>query len=203
LLITENQWNVVNVWRKDGALDTNQANLFPITGLDNKCFSFVDNKLGTILQDIITNLCNMQTGNAYGFHASKTANQPLDTDHVIGTETIITFEDDLNAPYFDNGNDMYIDKYIVPEDGIKQKFIVESLKGSALTASGSFTIGIYVDGVAQVTASHGVGSTLNIPSIATGYLTLTAGQVVDVRMKVTGAGTAIALLSGARFSNSF
>ncbi len=191
-------WHVVNIWRKDGALDATQANTFPILGLDQKCFAFADNKLGTILQDILNSICSMTTVNRHAFRANKTALQSVGiaAPAVGEISAPVLFEDDTTSPFFDNGNDMYIDKYIVPVGGIKQKFIVENIVFTRILATDQ-TVGIFVDsgsGFVLAAGSNngksftGAGSVENIPHISTDYLTLDEGDEVIVAYRVDAAG---------------
>lgn len=214
-------WNVVGVWRKDGALDSSQANLFQIVGLDPKCFSFINVELGTILQEIITSICNLSTGNQYAFKAINTMVQDLLNADIIGTPDILLFQNDIVSPYFDNGNDMYVNRYIVPADGIRQKFIAENLYlvQTAGNMDALYEFGIYVKPVAgspalaagtnnglQINPTVGVlPRNITMPSISTDYLTLNEGDEVFVSVKkISGsAGSVVESTIGMTFSNSF
>lgn len=210
-------WFIVNIWRKDGALDATQASTFPLTGVDYKCISPVNDQLGNVIQAMINALCNINSTNMNGFRAEKTANQELTTDATPGTKSgEYTFDDDTTAPNFDNGNDMYVDKYIVPVDGVKQKFIAEDIEVEFTTGSAQATtwkIGIYVDGTLAAGTNSSkqfsvavLTDTVYIPSVITDYLTLNAGQEVTVLIEhVTGGagGKGLTVKTGAKFSNSF
>ena len=221
-------WNVLGVWRKDGALDPTQAAQFPIIGLDNECFAFSNNELGTILQDMITTICNMSTGNAYSFRAEKTVDEdlPINGTAINSLTDPYQFEDDSTSPNHDNGNDMYTDRYVVGADGIPQKFILENIGITMTVGAGtqySWSIGIYVstDGGASWNAISGgnnittfqmdfsVGGSAiiaNISSLFTDEVTLNKDDIVAVLIKKENANAAqfnFQLDLGARLSNSF
>ena len=143
----------------------------------------------------------------YGFHANKTAVQVL-TDVQTDNEHRIIFEEDLVSPFFDNGNDMYVDTYFVPKDGIQQKFIVETLNLAITVANGDLEIVITVNNNATPIATTGSltatnGSTIVIESLVSPYQTLSEGDVVTCQVKVITGGPTVTAQINARFSNSF
>jgi len=157
---------------------------------------------------------------AYGFRALKTLLELLVVGVNVGDfSQAISFEDDINAPYFDNGNDMFTDQYIVPIGLIKQKFAAENIIWSspAQTTGGNCTyeVKIYVNGaVAAGVGNIGTilippaGTSGIIPSIVTDYLTLNSGDIVLVKAEKTigaigGTQPVISINLGGTFSNSF
>ena len=201
-------WNVINIFRKEDIADPSQANTLPIEGLDSECLILVDNQLGTILQAIISTLCSMTTGNAFAFHAKK-LNDQIGFDHL--TFKPINFEDDLNAPFFDNGNDMHVDTYKVPKAGVEQRWIAEDITIENTGGAGStFTVRIAYGEIGSetviatiTTTTIAPAGTVNIPSLISTYQTLDEDEVVRVYVLNGTIGVTSEVKLGARFSNSF
>lgn len=169
-----------------------------------------------------------QAENQYGFISNKSVAQDIEAPNVGTVLTIvdtIVFDDDVNPPYFDNGNDMYTNKYIVPIGGIRQKFITENvnIKRLADVAQGfndlTIKLAIYVNGVIaagnssfqktfiSANLTFPVGDVFYIPSFYTDYLILNEGDEVTVELSLatdTSIGDpAVQVMANARFSNSF
>lgn len=225
------QWVVTNIFRTQDVLDPLSLQAHPITIPDLSCIVPADNTLGSLLQAIINTLCSMTTENRYAFIANKTVDSsstvfpaelscPQDTTLVVGSPLpgsmqMITFNDDLNAPYFDNGNDFYMSKYITPNSVLaKQKFIAENMKIKAgISNITGFSVRIikldssdnYVSTLAQTpTVNVNSGTDYYVPVLATPYVTLVEGERIGViTTNTTSSQTLANIYQDARFSNSF
>ena len=153
------------------------------------------------------------------FRAIKTAPEALYIADAT-SEYSYKFEKDDHSPYFDIGNNMYSNRYVVAESGISQRFICEN---SILTRSvGSmspvytYNFGIYIstDNGSTWSPAPGANSTFNfnaslsswsISSIFTDFFSPNVGDIIVIKiLKTHGlSGTLVWTLSdGSIFSNS-
>jgi len=198
----------------------------PASGLGNDGDSYIDTSTGDFYSKVLG--AWVLTGNfysggiavTYGFRARNTSAQNLLLAGTLGSfSDFINFDDDVTPPYFDNGNDMYVNSYVVPYTNITQKFIVENINWSSSNHTAgvncTYEMKIYVDGVA-VAGANNIGTIVAtptatsgyIPSIFTDYVTLSAGQVVTVKLEKTAGPTGgtqptITINTSTIFSNSF
>lgn len=200
----------------------------PNIALGNDNDSYIDSDTGDLYHKLVGawvltgNIFGGGLSSLYGFRGIKTIDQILQVLSAVGSFSVdaVFYEDDTTLPtYFDNGNDMFVNQYIVPTGGITQKFCTENINwiSSSHTAGGNIVLelAIYVNGViitgvgnTSVITAIGAGTSGFIPSIITDYVTLNSGDIVNVLLKKTGGpigGTqpTITIQLGAIFSNSF
>lgn len=145
----------------------------------------------------------------YGFIAKDTVGQVVSVTNAADVEML--FNDDLTSPLYDNGNDFYINQYIVPDDGLEQKFILEGLDFTTNAFGGGsriFTFKIVKNGgtiLAQF-STPGLSQSTNykIPSIVTPYGTHAEGDIIKpVVISDNVVNTDLTFATGGKFSNSF
>lgn len=199
-------WNIINIFRKGEVLDSTQISEFPLNDLDSKCFVFPDNKLGTILQELINNFCSMNSATTYGFLAQRTLNE----GKFDNTPYNLYFDDDITAPLYDNGNDFYGDSYIAPNDDLPEmKFIAENLNfhNTSLSVDATvITVRILKNGSVELASkviSIAWGTPTRLNSLVTDYVQLIEGDIITVTAVGASGSVVIDFLSGGRFSNSF
>jgi hypothetical protein len=204
----------------------------PSGALGNDNDSYFDSATGDLYKkttgvwNITANFPGGTIAVAYGFRSESTASNSPNFGTVsgigLGTDSDpFLFPDDFTPPSYDSGNDWYTDVYIVPINGIKQKFIVENVAWSVDPSSvgnGDVIFEIQVNGVAipgalnavtvaTIFPAGGGGATSGlIPSIVTDYVTLSVGDVVRfVARKTNGSGNSYVVHSspGVIISNSF
>ena len=206
-----------------GGFNFHQGSGVPDISLGNDNDSYFDNLSGDLYKKesglwiFKMNFPGGTISQAYGFRALSISNTFIDSQPFSALKTPnILFEDDVNPPQFDSGNDMYIDKYIVPKDGIKQKFIVENINWENLLTSNTtkpVIYGIYVDGILAAGSNNGitvpgtgsVGESGILPNVATDYLTLNEGQEVTFNIEIASLinTSFYSIVAGSIFSNSF
>jgi len=216
----------------DGAdgLNFHQGNGVPSPAFGEENESYLDALTGDIYKKIggswiLTGSISNYVGGSstteknidcYGFSAYKTTDQPTITAADY-QEDFLIFEDDINAPYYDNGNCMFITKYIVPKEGLPQRFVLENL---VITMDADYfndlTITLAIRANTTVLASEVIvfdpsssGEEILVPTLSTSEVTLNKGDIVNVIVQsIALGGTPIGealttLKAGAKFSNTF
>jgi hypothetical protein len=226
LMLVGTNWMIINIFRPQDVIDPILLQDHPITVADLSCIVPADNTLGSLLQAMINTICSMSTKSQYAFIAALTAddsNPPTESTLVVGSANNIKpilFDNKLTAPYFDNGNDFYIDRYVCPDDNMPpQKFIVENLKFTHAGAGGyadALTVRIIkLDSSGNYIADIGISAPVSITgtsadhyvaSVISAYVSLLKSEIVCVvhnRTHLGGAGDITKIFAACRFSNSF
>ena len=200
----------------------------PASGLGNDGDSYLDSDTGNLYikqtgsWTLTGNLLAGGLMEQYTFKANKTATQALLAASISASYyPAIIFQDTDTSPYFDNGNDMHQDKYVTPNSGLTQKFIVEGLNFTTTSVSGGspsvYEVSILREGPGgtlipgalnatsfTIPASVSAGYAASVPSTITDYIVLAAGEFVAIHLRlVSGSGVDFDVDANAKFSNSF
>ncbi len=207
------RWNIVNIWRKTDNVDPLAGELLPVAGLDYDCLVPPStDTVGPIFQTIINQLCALTMTNQFSFKAKKTAAQGDSAPFLVASIAhVITFDDDFtdSEDLADGGNDWYTDTYVVPNDDLTQRWIIEQLTvtNESATALTNLTIDIFNKTTAGVIVSvnlgtvSGSGTKKTLDSLFTGLLNLLID--VEIQFRVTSDTGVFSVDAGGKVSNSF
>jgi hypothetical protein len=211
IVFSTNQWNVTGLFKKNPA--TTNITTLPVTGLSYSCLTVANNQLDTILQAIIDKTCSTVAAsqNLFTSRVPVTYAAPI-ASSVPSNINPISFGDDIEAPYFDIGNNFRIDRYVIPASvTTPMRFIVENLLvTTGASAVSSFqvdiirlnSLGVYVSTLASSTSVNIPATTTHLMSYLQTALVLfnTGDQIV---VHYSGSSDLSTINQSSRFLNSF